>query len=225
MPYFTRGFNVAKAVFFFIPFSIVGPLLFFLLRKDRLICSNCHALLKSDGAVPLAQAFSADGRMLAGYAVTGGAGGLTVYDPDEDQSALERQSRQCRSRARSWGSMSAVMLGFGGTLAAMGNESAVVPLLLAGLPLGIGALLSHFRGRAFGRQAESKRGHEQRARVLELARASGGRLTVSLVATELRIELAEADRLLSAMVDGQRVEMDVDDNGRISYVFTELIGP
>jgi len=221
--YFSRAFNVAKAVFLFIPFSIVGPLLFFLLRKDRLICSVCQSLLKNDAVVPFVQAFSPGGRMLAGYPSTSVAAGLTVYDPDEDQTALERQSRRCRTRARTWGAISAGLLGLGVTLAITGSEGGFAPFLVGGLPLGIGALFSHFKGRTYGRMAEAKRTHEHRACVLELARASGGRLSVSLVATELRIDLADAERLLSSMVDGQRVEMEVDDNGRIHYVFTELV--
>jgi hypothetical protein len=218
-PYFSRAANVAKAVFLFIPFSIIGPLLFFLLRKDRRICTICQAILKGDGAVPL-QAYSADGRLLA---ATNVAGGLAVYDPEEDHAALERQSRRFRARAWTWGSIGAGMGAFGAALAAMGNEPASFPLLVGALPLGIGAMLAHLRSQSVGRKAESMRAHEQRARVLELARAASGKLNVSLVATELRIELAEADHLLSSMVDGRRVEMEVDDDGRISYVFTELL--
>src|SRR5581483_2897869 len=38
LPYFSRGVNIAKALALMIPFSVVGPLAFFFLRKDRLIC-------------------------------------------------------------------------------------------------------------------------------------------------------------------------------------------
>jgi hypothetical protein len=117
------------------------------------------------------------------------------------------------------------MTGIGVALGVVGDPHATVPLALAAVPLGIAAVVSAIRSRSFGRQAACKRAQEQRARTLELARASGGQLSVSLVAAELRIELADAESLLSSMVDGQRVDMEVDENGRISYVFTELKRP
>jgi hypothetical protein len=215
--YFSRGANIAKAMLLMIPFSFFGPLLFFLLRKDRLICTICKGVLSGEAAVPLLQAFSTSLPASAGM-----SGGLAVYDPEEDVGVLERQSRRHRARAWTWGAISAGMLGTGVLMAADSSLHSTVGFLVLAMPPGIGALLSAIRSKTFGRQAESKRGREQRAHVLELARAHGGRINVSLVAAELRLDLADAERLLSGMVDGQRVEMDVDDAGRISYVFTEL---
>jgi hypothetical protein len=211
-PYFGRAANIAKALVLMIPFNVVGPLLFFLMRKDRFICSACSRLLKDSASAPMLQAMS-------------GEGGLAVYDPEEDQAALQWQSRRQLARAWSRGALSVGMAGFGVALGVVGDPHTAIPLALAAVPLGIAAVVAAVRSRSLGQRAAAKRRHEQRAQVLELARASGGQLSVSLVATELRIELADADELLSSMVDGQRVDMEVDDNGRISYVFTELKEP
>jgi hypothetical protein len=216
--YFSRGANVAKAMLLFIPLSFFGPLLFFLLRKDRLICSICKGMLSGEASVPLLQAFSTS------VATTAAAHGLSVYDPEEDLAVLEHQSRRHRARAWTWGAASAGMAGLGMMMTVDGSLHSTVGALLLAAPAGLGAVAFALRSRAFGKRAVLKRGRQQRAHVLELARAHGGRLTVSLVAAELRIELADAERLLTDMVDGHRVEMDVDDSGRITYVFTELAG-
>jgi hypothetical protein len=224
-PYFNRGVNVAKALFLMIPLSFFGPLFLFFLRKDRLICGACKGLLGTEVAMPLLQGFSAtaDGRALATVTGPGGAA-LAIYDPEEDLTVLERQSRHQRTQAWTLGAVSAGLMGLGLVSGADGNVGAPLMFLAMGAPAGIAAALAAFRSRAFGKRAAAKRGREQRARVLELARASGGRITVSLVATDLRIELADAEALLNSMVDGLRVEMEVDDAGRISYLFTELAG-
>jgi len=218
LPYFSRAVNLAKAMLLLIPFSVFGPLVFFLLRKDQLICSICKKMLGGKADVPLLRAVSPDGQLLPGFL----AAGLAVYDSGQDEGALQRQSQRFRARAWTWGALSLGMAGIGVALGVSDGLNAAAPFLVAALPFGMGAAISAIRCQMFGRQAASKRLHEQRARVLRMARVSGGQLTVSLVATELRIELDDAERLLSSMVDGHRVDMEVDDDGRISYVFPEL---
>jgi hypothetical protein len=225
MPYFSRGVNIAKAMVLMVPFNVFGPMLFFFMRKDRFICGACSRLLSGEAAIPLLQTFSADGG--AGYVAAlpgGGSSALALYDPNEDLAVLQHQSRRQRARAWSLGAAAAGLAGVG-AMAGIGPDGHIGTTLFfmaAAAPAAIGAAVAALRSRSFARRFVMKRGREQRARVLELARAAGGRLSVSGVAADLRIELADAESLLNAMVDGHRVEMEVDDEGRISYLFTEL---
>jgi hypothetical protein len=219
VPYFSSGFNIAKAMLLAIPFSFPGPLLFFLLRRDRLICCHCKTLVSRSEAVPMLHGISPGGALVPGVSADGR---MTLFDPEEDQAGLQWQSRRDRRRAWTWGVTSAGLTAFGLFVTGTADLQAGMVFLVSAAPLGIGALFAGLRSRSLARRAQQKRIQEQRARVLELARAKAGKLNVSLVAADLRIDLAEAEALLSAMVDGQRVDMDVDDNGHISYVFPEL---
>src|SRR5262249_43154982 len=139
-PYFNRGVNVAKALFLMIPLSFFGPLFLFFLRKDRLICGACKGLLGAEVAVPLLQAFSAtaDGRALAPVTGVGrGGGGLAIYDPEEDLTMLERQSRHQRTQAWTLGAVSAGLMGLGLVSGADGNVGAPLMFLAMGAPAGI----------------------------------------------------------------------------------------
>jgi hypothetical protein len=60
--------------------------------------------------------------------------------------------------------------------------------------------------------------------VIHLARQHQGRINVTLVSAALGLDFKEAEALLDSMVDGQRVDMDVDGEGRVTYVFPELLG-
>jgi hypothetical protein len=221
VPYFSSGFNIAKAMVLMIPFSFAGPLLFFLFRRDRLICCHCKILISRNDAMPLLSAGSREGQLVPGISADGR---MTVFDPEEDQTTLQWQSRRDRRRAWAWGVTSAGLTAFGLFVTGTADLQAGMVFLLSAAPLGIGAAVAGFRSRSLARRALQKRIHEQRSRVLELARAQGGKLNVSLVAADLRIDLVEAETLLTAMIDGQRVDMDVDDEGHISYVFPELQG-
>jgi hypothetical protein len=211
--------NVAKAMMLMVPFSFVGPLVFFFLRKDRMICGFCNRLMSGEVALPLLNAFSPDGAALVPF-----GGALSPYESEDSLAVLEHQSRRQRSRAWTWGAIAGGLMGLGTLMAGAGDVHSAVGFVAFAAPPAIGAWLAALRSRAFTRRAVAQRGREQRARILELARAAGGRLNVTAVATDLRVELAEAEAVLNTMVDGHRIEMDVDDAGRITYVFSELGG-
>ncbi|MGQ9631875.1 MAG: hypothetical protein ACUVXI_16425 [bacterium] len=58
--------------------------------------------------------------------------------------------------------------------------------------------------------------------ILRLARANGGRLTVTQVAEAFDMSLSESERRLNDMVDDFRVAMVVEDSGIIFYEFREM---
>ena len=79
--------------------------------------------------------------------------------------------------------------------------------------------------RAGGRQNASAAAEERTARehaVLALAQQSGGVLTVTQVSQTLGWSTVAADAVLTAMSDGSRVTVEVDDDGLLSWHFREL---
>ena len=59
--------------------------------------------------------------------------------------------------------------------------------------------------------------------VFSLAKRFGGRITLSDVVVETGMALAEADRYMNTLVDHAHVSVEVDDNGRLTYEFPELL--
>ncbi|MFP4373724.1 MAG: hypothetical protein ACLFPO_05300 [Spirochaetaceae bacterium] len=66
-------------------------------------------------------------------------------------------------------------------------------------------------------------GRSLEARVFQLAGKLGGRLSVSDVVIELGIDVKDAEDLLQSLVDNVRVRMELDDNGRVTFEFPEII--
>ncbi len=106
----------------------------------------------------------------------------------------------------------------------------IVPLVFFGA--GIYFLFRH-RG-VFDRISGNRRGADDDTRlegvehpapvtrVFRLARARGGVLTVSDVVSELDLALGDAESLLDELSDGLRVQMTVDDDGIVRYIFREF---
>ncbi|MFW5800567.1 MAG: hypothetical protein ACOCVC_00925 [Spirochaeta sp.] len=61
------------------------------------------------------------------------------------------------------------------------------------------------------------------ARVFRAAAKHKGRLTVSQLVVDLGLPVQQAEQLLQSLVDEQRVRMEIGDNGRIAYIFPELL--
>jgi Double zinc ribbon len=223
VPYFSRGINIAKLAVL-LPFTFVGPLLFFLIRKDRLVCSWCRALLPGELPLPLLDAFeSAPSSMNDRRMVPYGSEGLMPSDLVGHEIAhLERRSRRNRRRSWSLGLAAAMMTVLGGMAASAGAEPTAFFFAMGGLS-GAGALVSSQRGKRFGAEAASKRHRQRVLEVLGLARAHHGRINVTMVASHMSLDLPEAESLLDSMVDGRRVDVHVDEQGRMTYVFPELL--
>ena len=61
------------------------------------------------------------------------------------------------------------------------------------------------------------------AELFQLAKRRNGVLTVSEVVAETGIDPQEAEKLLDSLADGNRVVLDVDENGVVTYRFRELM--
>lgn len=114
-----------------------------------------------------------------------------------------------------------VMLAILAAMIIPGGLGILAAVVLGAGGVGAGALAL----RAGSRASESAGRSEQvrhETRILELAEKSDGDLTVTEVARAMRVPMDEADRMLTRMVDGSRVTMEIDPEGLIHYVFREL---
>jgi hypothetical protein len=223
MPYFARGLNVAKAAVLF-PFSVFGPLLLFLIRKDRVVCGNCKALLPGEVHIPLTDTFNPAPRSLESHQqALARRQDPALVEKDlvsQEVAHLERSSRRRQGKAVTYGVTAGLLVGAGGLAAVNGGPEQLF-FALGGLS-GVGAVTNGRRSRRDGVEAAAKKQRQRVLEILGLARQHGGRLTVTLVASHMQIDFREAEALLDSMVDGRRVDVHVDDQGRISYVFPEL---
>jgi hypothetical protein len=60
-------------------------------------------------------------------------------------------------------------------------------------------------------------------KILRLATAKGGTLTVTEVAAELNLGLPAADKILTSMDDGFRVRSEISNTGVLYYEFPEIL--
>ena len=65
--------------------------------------------------------------------------------------------------------------------------------------------------------------HGIQRKILKLASARGGTLTVTEVAADLNLALPAADKILTSMDDGLRVRSDISNEGILYYEFPEIL--
>ncbi len=73
-----------------------------------------------------------------------------------------------------------------------------------------------------GSNHPSARQTSNKAEMFRIAKEHGGVLTVSDVVAEIGVDPQEAESLLDSLADGNRVVLDVDNNGVVTYTFREL---
>jgi len=216
-PYFTRATNLAKLVALAPITSVVGSVGFFFLRKDRFICRNCHALLPIHVAsVSVLDAFSSSTSV---YLVGGSDQSPIIFD--EEMSALDAEARRLdrrRSGRRRW----AFAAGLAVVLVLSGAAGKELPASLWGsgsLVLTLIATLFLVQGSRLGQVAAGIRERVHAIAIPKLAREHAGCLDVVTVGSALSISATHAERLLDALVCRDEAELQVDDDGRMTYRF------
>src|SRR5687768_171458 len=121
----------------------------------------------------------------------------------------------------------AMLIG-GGVLAAAamavlfpGAIGIALAILAGGFGVGLGALALKGGAKA-GAHADRTQRTDRELKILELAEKSNGDLTATEVARAMKLSLEQADAALTAMADGARVNVEIDENGIVHYVFREL---
>ncbi len=103
-----------------------------------------------------------------------------------------------------------------------GGAGIALAVLAALIGVGAGGLALRAGARSVER-ARSLDAEASRAAVEELARAKGGVLTAGELAQRLRLSVEDADAILTAQVgDGSSVDVEVDEEGVVRYVFHAL---
>lgn len=122
-----------------------------------------------------------------------------------------------------------MMHGFG--MGMMGWLWILIPLAVVGGGLVMARLLRHRPDARLDRDdpgkltpvdAGSAGGGSFARDVFRLARRHDGVLTVSDVVVEIGMEPRRAEQRLNDLVDGERVTMEVTDDGRVRYEFPEM---
>lgn len=192
-------------------------------------CPHCHAIaaVRSVGGATVCAACGKPRTGATGLGDTVGGGTLVPTTREGKQQSTDAMMLRARGRVqRGFG----VLTLAGGVIAAAAL-AVIVPgsfgLALAAVGGVLGVGLGALTVRAGAKNMEKARARERQAKelvVVDAAREAGGRLTASEAAAALRVSVAEADELLTAMVgDGSRVDVEVDSEGVLRYVFRELV--
>jgi hypothetical protein len=195
--YFSRGSHVAALVGITLLTAGMmgaGGLIYYLVRRDHLVCPRCGRGWGRNGAVALVPASA--GGLSTTPMVRGGGGGM-----------------------QGWAVALFVIAAMLAVAAIVSTE--LPPLLAAGIAAAGGAALSRAASRERERRREALLSALQLP-VLQLAGRKGGQLTVTEVAAELGWTLRRAEKVLQSLDDGLRVTSDVTDEGVIVYAFPEL---
>ena len=199
MPYFRRAGHVALAVGVSLFTWGLGGLLYWLARRNHLVCPRCGLGWENSSRV------------------------LSVIGPEPERRLIESRPEDSLPSS----GIKRRALGVGMVLLAtlmllIGIVEAEAVLLAVGSVFGMAGSLSFYWGwqGLQGRRKAVMRGLQQK--VLRLASAKGGTLTVSEVAADLDLSLSAAEKLLTSMDDDFRVRSEISTEGVIYYEFPEL---
>ncbi len=199
MPYFRRAGHVALAVGVSLFTWGLGGLLYWLARRNHLVCPRCGLGWENASRV------------------------LTVTGPEPEQRLIASRPDEALPSS----GIKRRVLGVGMVLLAtlmllIGVVEAEAALLAVGSVFGMGGSLTFYWGwqGLQGRRKAVMRGLQQK--ILRLASAKGGTLTVSEVAADLDLSLSAAEKLLISMDDDFRVRSEISTEGVIYYEFPEL---
>ena len=196
-------------------------------------CESCNAVagVFARGSGYVCAACSAPRQLLPGTIILGGPRPQSLAPGARaPQAQLAAPATAVAARAGGTG-----LRLFGGTAIGGGLLSAELAVFLISGPVGFivggavgaaGLALGVLAWRTGGKQHASAANEERAAReqaVLRLAEQSGGILTVTAVAQAFGWSGEAAEALLTAMADGSRVTVEVDDQGLVSWYFREIM--
>lgn len=177
-----------------------GGLVYWLARRKHLICPRCGLGWENASRV------------------------LSLTGSEPEQRAVEEQPDARLPRS----GMKRRLLGIGmvlaGTLMLVGGivGAAAEAVMIGSLIGGSGSLTFYWGWHDLQRRRKAIMERIQR-KILRLAKAKGGTLTVTEVAADINLGLPAAEKLLMSMDDGFRVRSEISDEGVIFYEFPELL--
>jgi hypothetical protein len=177
-----------------------GGLVYWLARRRHLICPRCGLGWENASQV------------------------LTLTGPEPELRVVEEQPDEKLPRSGIKRRLLGVGMVLAGTLVLLGGLlGAEGGMVAAGSLLGGSGSLTFYWG--WHELQERRKAIMQRIqrKVLLLAKAKGGTLTVTEVAADINLALPAAEKILTSMDDGFRVRSEISDEGIIYYEFPELL--
>lgn len=177
-----------------------GGLVYWLARRKHLICPRC------------------------GLGWENASRALTLAGSEAEQRAVEEQPDEKLPRSGIKRRLLGAGMVIGGTLLLLGGILGAEGALAAwGSVIGGSGSLTFYWG--WHELQERRKALMQRIqrKVLRLAAARGGTLTVTEVAADINLGLPAAEKILMSMDDGFRVRSEISNEGIIYYEFPELL--
>lgn len=186
----------------------IGGLTYWLVCRKRLVCPNCGF-----GWENSTRMLEAPKGETAPATLVGSPAATAVALPPEEPLPSKGLGRRVVGVGAILMATLMILIGI--------VEFEAAPIVVGGV-MGMGGSLNFLWGwKALqDRRKAVMRGLERR--ILKLAKARGGALTVTDVAAELDLSLEAAEKLLNEMEDGFRIVSDVTDTGIIVYEFPEV---
>ena len=197
--YFSRGGHVAGAVGLTLVTAGMmgfGGLLYYLLRREHVICPRCGRGWGKGGEVALLPGMQPAGTSAMPALPSNGSGKQTI---------------------------AVLLFLFAALMVVIGFAAGeIVPAVIGSVAASAGIAMHRSASIARSRRREALISALQLP-VLKLAGRKRGHLTVTEVATELGWTMKRAEKVLQSLDDGLRVTSDVTDEGVIVYQFPELL--
>ena len=200
IPYFRRGGHVGLLVGVSVFTYGFGGLVYWLARRRHLICPRC------------------------GLGWENASRALSVTGPEAERRIVEDEPEErlpgSGIKRRILG-VSMVLLA--SILILVGFVEFEMAAVAVGSVFGAGGSLAYYWG--WNGLQERRKAIMQRIqrKILRLASAKGGTLTVTQVATDLNLGIPAAEKILMSMDDDLRVRSVISDEGVIYYEFPELM--
>ena len=197
MPYFRRSGHVGLLIVASFFYALPG-IVYWLARRKHLICPRC------------ALDWEHSSRALA---VVPEAGRHPIEEEPDEKLPSAGLKRRIAGATMVLGASLLVLMGF--------VEGAAEAVAFGSVMGGGGSMAFYWGWQSLQDRRRAITQGIQR-KILRLASARGGTLTVTEVAADLNLALPSAERILTSMDDGFRVRSDISSEGVIYYEFPEL---
>lgn len=214
MPYFRRSEYAALLVGLSLVSYGIGGLIYWLVRRDALVCPSCGSAWE-----PGRETAAATRQMRMTPAADGGVSEGVGRDGAVHGVAPLRRLPRSGSVRRTLGGLLGVAALFFLVLRVVSGEAGLAVL---GVTLGLAGGASYAWGLSALQHRREGLLEALQSRVLQVARARAGRLTATDVAADLDMTLPAAEGVLFSMDDGFRVRSDVTDDGILVFDFPEI---
>jgi hypothetical protein len=200
LSYFRRGTHIALLLAISASSWGFGGLVYWLARRKHLICPRCGLGWENASQV------------------------LTLTGPEPERRMVEEQPDERLPRSGLKRRLLGVGMVLGGTLLLLAGilEAEGAMLAVGSLVGGSGSLTFYWGWHDLQERRKAIMERLQR-KILRLAQAKGGTLTVTEVAADINLGLPAAEKILTSMDDGFRVRSEISDEGIIYYEFPELL--